>query len=515
MIKDMQDYLGDLLKRKEISKGTEKEAEIQHSKKRLTARERIELLFDPGSFEEIDALVLPRHESYMGGKKSRYGDGVVTGYGRINGRHAIAAAQDIAVLGGSLGEMHANKIVKAMRMALSYGCPFIAMNDSGGARIQEGVDSLGGYARIFDANCESSGVIPQISVILGPCAGGAVYSPALTDFVFMTENSYMFITGPDVVKAVMREEISPEDLGGGLVHSQESGVCHFLAKDDEECLGQVRHLLSYLPANNLEEPPYIRPIDDRERLCPELEQLVPTDPHKPYDIRNVITSLSDDGRFLEVHQLWAQNMVVGFARLNGHVIGYIANQPLVLAGCIDIHASIKAAHFIRVCDSFNIPIITLQDVPGFLPGKEQEYGGIIRNGARLIYAYSEATVPKLMVILRKSYGGAYCVMSSKGLRGDLLYAWPNAEIAVMGAEGAVSILFRNELNSAEDPEARREMLVSDYETRFNNPYVAASRGLIDDVIEPRFTRRVLIRALELTLAKRENHIPKKHGNSPS
>jgi propionyl-CoA carboxylase beta chain len=407
MTKDMQDYIGDLLHRKEISKGTEKEAEIQHSKKRLTARERIELLFDPGSFEEIDALVLPRHESYMGGKKSRFGDGVVTGHGRINGRHAMAAAQDIAVLGGSLGEMHANKIVKAMRMALSYGCPFIALNDSGGARIQEGVDSLGGYARIFDANCESSGVIPQISVILGPCAGGAVYSPALTDFVFMTENSYMFITGPDVVKAVMREEISPEDLGGGLVHSQESGVCHFLAKNDEECLDQVRNLLSYLPANNLEEPPYLRPIDDRDRLCPELEQLVPTDPHKPYDIRNVITSMSDDGRFLEVHQLWAQNMVVGFARLNGHVIGFIANQPLVLAGCIDIHASIKAAHFIRVCDSFNIPIITLQDVPGFLPGKEQEYGGIIRNGARLIYAYSEATVPKLMVILRKSYGGAY------------------------------------------------------------------------------------------------------------
>jgi propionyl-CoA carboxylase beta chain len=511
----MQDYLDDLHNRKQDSKGTSKEAEVQHKKGRLTARERIDLLFDPDTFTEIDALVLPRHESYMGGKRSRHGDGVITGYGLINGRHAFAAAQDIAVLGGSLGEMHANKIVKAMRMALTYGCPFIALNDSGGARIQEGVDSLGGYARIFDANCEASGVIPQISVILGPCAGGAVYSPALTDFVFMTENSYMFITGPDVVKAVMREEISPEDLGGGLVHSQESGVCHFLAKDDEDCLGRVRTLLSYLPPNNLEEPPFLRPIDDRERLCPELEELVPTEPHKPYDIRSVIASLVDDGRFLEVHELWAQNLVVGFGRLNGHVLGIIANQPLVLAGCIDIQAAIKAAHFIRVCDGFNIPILTLQDVPGFLPGKDQEWGGIIRNGARMIYAYSEATVPKLMVILRKSYGGAYCVMSSKGLRGDQLYAWPNAEIAVMGAEGAVSILFRGELNTTPDPENRRKELVADYEKKFNNPYVAAARGLIDDVIEPKETRRVLIKALELTLAKRESHTPKKHGHSPS
>jgi propionyl-CoA carboxylase beta chain len=417
-------------------------------------------------------------------------------------------------MGGSLGEMHANKIVKAMRMALTYGCPFIAINDSGGARIQEGVDSLGGYARIFDANCEASGVIPQLSLIMGPCAGGAVYSPALTDFVFMTENSYMFITGPNVVKAVMQEEVSQEELGGGLIHSKESGVSHFLARDDQECLLRARELLSYLPSNNRDEPPYVKPVDDPDRRCPELEELVPTDSSKPYDVRQVIASVVDDGRFLEIRELWAENMVVGFARLNGWVIGIIANQPMHLAGTIDIKASIKAAHFIRICDAYNVPIVTLQDVPGFLPGTHQEYGGIIRNGARMIYAYSEAVVPKLMIILRKSYGGAYCVMSSKGLRGDLLYAWPNAEIAVMGADGAVNILFSGEVKKAEDPTARRRELVSGYQEKFNNPYVAAARGLIDDVIEPRDTRRVLIRALELTLSKRERHVPKKHGISP-
>ncbi len=514
-MKDMAFYLEDLERRKCMSEGTPKDVEAQHKKGRLTARERVDLLFDPSSFSEINSLVTPRFESYLGGKESRYGDGVVTGFGLVNGRRVMIAAQDASVMGGSLGEMHANKIVKAMRMALEYGCPFIAMNDSGGARIQEGVDSLGGYARIFDANCEASGVIPQLSVIMGPCAGGAVYSPALTDFVFMTENSYMFITGPDVVKAVMQEEVSLEDLGGGHIHSLESGVCHFLTGDDRDCINRVRTLLGYLPSNNREDPPYVRPADDPERGCPELEQIVPTAPYKPYDVREVIASVVDDGRFFEVHQLWAENMVVGFARLNGWVVGLIANQPLVLAGCIDIHASIKAAHFIRVCDAYNIPIITLQDVPGFLPGKDQEYGGIIRNGARMIYAYSEATVPKLMIILRKSYGGAYCVMSSKGLRGDLLYAWPNAEIAVMGAEGAVNILFRGELKAAEDPNARRAELVEDYERRFNNPYVAASRGLIDDVIAPRDTRRTLIRGLELTLSKRERHIAKKHGISPA
>src|SRR5262245_29269958 len=510
----MEEHIQKLRTRKARAAGSEKDAETQHKKGRLTAHERIELLFDPGSFNEIDTLVLPRYDTYMGGKASRYGDGVVTGFGLVNGRRVFAAAQDAMVMGGSLGEMHANKIVKAMRMALEYGCPFIALNDSGGARIQEGVDSLGGYARIFDANCEASGVIPQISVILGPCAGGAVYSPALTDFVFMTENSYMFITGPNVVKAVMQEDVSQEELGGGMVHSRESGVSHFLAKDDRQCLAMVRELLSYLPSNNQDDPPYLPPTEDAERRCPELERLVPTDSHKPYNVRQVIASVVDDGKFLEVHALWAENMVVGFARLNGWVVGVVANQPMVLAGTIDIKASIKATHFIRICDAYNIPIITLEDVPGFLPGTNQEYGGIIRNGARLIYAYSEATVPKLMLILRKSYGGAYCVMSSKGLRGDLLYAWPNAELAVMGAEGAVNILFRAEVKAAPDPAVKRRELVETYQEKFNNPYVAAARGLIDDVIEPRDSRRALVRALDLTLSKRERHVSKKHGISP-
>ena len=515
MAKSMDEYIQQLRSLRAGAYGSAKDVETQHRKGRLTARERVEILFDPNTFTEIDTLVLPRFETYMGGKSSRHGDGVVTGFGLINGRHVFVAAQDATVMGGSLGEMHANKIVKAMRMALTYGCPFIAINDSGGARIQEGVDSLGGYARLFDANCEASGVIPQISVIMGPCAGGAVYSPALTDFVFMTENSYMFITGPDVVKAVMQEDVSQEELGGGLVHSRESGVSHFLAKDDRECLALVRELLRYIPSNSQNDPPYVPPLDDPNRRCPELEQIVPTDPNKPYEVREVIASIFDDGRFFEVHQLWAENIVVGFARLNGWVVGIVANQPRVLAGTIDIKASIKAAHFIRMCDAFNIPIITLQDVPGFLPGTAQEYGGIIRNGARMIYAYSEATVPKLMLILRKSYGGAYCVMSSKGLRGDLLYAWPNAEIAVMGAAGAVNILFRRDVVAAPDPEARRQELVDDYERKFNNPYVAASRGLIDDVIEPRDSRRVLIAGLEVSLLKRERHMPKKHGLSPA
>lgn len=514
MTQDMTSYIAELRKRKLAAQGSEKETARQHARQRLTARERIDRLFDPGTFSEIDTLVTTRYADYPGGKQSREGDGVVTGFGLVNGRRVMVASQDAAVMGGSLGEMHAAKIVKVMRMALSYGCPFIAINDSGGARIQEGVDSLGGYARLFDANCEASGVIPQISLIMGPCAGGAVYSPALTDFVFMTDNSYMFITGPNVVKAVMQEDVSLEELGGGLMHSQESGVCHFLTADDAECLDRVRTLLSYLPSNNLDDPPYIPPLDDPQRLCPELESVVPTDAHKPYDVHQVINSIVDDGRFFEVHQLWAENIVTGFARLNGYVVGIVANQPLVLAGCIDIKASIKATHFIRICDAYNIPIITLQDVPGFLPGVAQEYGGIIRNGARLIYAYSEATVPKLLVILRKSYGGAYCVMSSKGLRGDLLYAWPNAEVAVMGAEGAVNILFRREVQAAADPEIRREELVRDYEEKLNNPYVAAARGLIDDVIEPRDTRRILIKSLDLTLSKRERHAARKHGISP-
>ncbi len=510
----MEGYTKKLRERRAIAAGGAKDVEGQHKKGRLTAQERIDLLFDSGTFVELDTLVTPRYDKYMDGRGSRYGDGVVTGFGEINGRKVFVASQNAAVMGGSLGEMHANKIVKAMHMALKYGCPFLALNDSGGARIQEGVDSLGGYAKIFDANCEASGVIPQLSVILGPCAGGAVYSPALTDFVFMTENSYMFITGPEVVKAVMQENVSFEMLGGGMIHSKESGVSHFLSKDDAECLLKVRELLSYLPSNNQDEPPYVPPLDDPNRQTPELEEIVPIDPSKPYDVREVIAAIVDDGRFFEVHELWAENMVVGFARLNGYVIGIVANQPMVLAGCIDIKASVKASHFIRLCDAYNIPIVTLQDVPGFLPGTNQEYGGIIRNGARMIYAYSEATVPKLMIILRKSYGGAYCVMSSKGLRGDLIYAWPNAEIAVMGAEGAVNILFKKQVSEAPDPEAKRKELVDDYEDKFNNPYVAAARGLIDDIIEPKDSRRILVKALDVTLSKRETHLPKKHGLSP-
>lgn len=511
----MEAYIKKLQALKASAANTPKEIESQHAKNRLTARERIDLLLDPGTFCEIDALVQPRYEHYLGGKQSRIGDGIITGHGLVNGRQVIVASQDISVMGGTFGEMHSDKIVKGLRMATRFGVPFIGLYDSGGARIQEGVDSLAGIARIFDANCEASGVVPQISAILGTCAGGAVYSPALTDFVLMTENSYMFITGPDVVRAVMQEDLSFDELGGGTVHNIESGVSHFLAKDDRECLARIRELLSYLPSNNMDDPPYVRPIDDPERRCPELEEIVPVDAHKSYDVHKVIQSIVDDGRFLEVHALWAQNIVIGFARLNGWVVGIVANQPMVLAGTIDINAAVKSSHFIRICDTYNIPIITLQDVPGFLPGRAQEYGGIIRNGARMIYAYSEATVPKLMVVLRKSYGGAYCVMSSRGLRGDLLYAWPNAEFAVMGAEGAVNILFRNELKNHPDSAQRRNELVNQFEDQFNTPYIAAARGLIDDVIEPRDTRRVLVRGLELCLSKVERHIAKKHGISPT
>lgn len=511
----MEEYIHKLRALKASAANTPKEIEAQHAKNRLTARERLDLLLDPATFNEIEGLVQPRYEHYMGGKQSRLGDGILTGFGQINGRRVMVAAQDISVMGGTFGEMHSEKIVQSLRMATRFGVPFVGLYDSGGARIQEGVDSLSGIARIFDANCEASGVIPQISAILGTCAGGAVYSPALTDFVLMTEHSYMFITGPDVVRAVMHEDLSFEELGGGTVHNVESGVSHFLAKDDRECLAKVRELLSYLPSNNQEDPPYVRPIDDPERRCPELEQIVPTDAYKSYDVHKVIASIVDDGRFLEVHALWAQNIIIGFARLNGWVVGIIANQPMVLAGTIDINAAVKSSHFIRICDTYNIPIITLQDVPGFLPGRAQEYGGIIRNGARMIYAYSEATVPKLLVVLRKSYGGAYCVMSSRGLRGDLLYAWPNAEFAVMGPDGAVNILYRNELKQSPDPTARRKELIADFQENFNNPYVAAARGLIDDVIEPRDTRRVLINSLELCLSKQERHISKKHGISPT
>jgi acetyl-CoA carboxylase carboxyltransferase component len=511
----MESYKNILRGLKSSAQNSQKEIDNQHQKNRLTARERLEILLDPETFNEIDSLVMPRYENYIGGKESRLGDGIITGFGQIHGRNVFVGSQDISVMGGTFGEMHANKIVKMIRMAMEYGVPFIGLYDSGGARIQEGIDSLGGISRIFDANCEASGVIPQISVIMGTCAGGAVYSPALTDFVFMTESSYMFITGPDVVKAVMNEEVSFQELGGGIVHNVQSGVSHFFARNDEECLSSVRNLLTYLPPNNRDDPPYVVPSDDPNRKCPELEEIVPVAPYKPYDVRKVISSIVDDARFLEVHALWAQNIVVGFSRLNGWVVGIVANQPMILAGTIDINAAIKASHFIRLCDAYNIPILTFQDVPGFLPGKEQEYGGIIRNGARMIYAYSEATVPKIMVVLRKSYGGAYCVMNSKGLRGDFLYAWPNSEFAVMGPEGAVGIIFRNELKNADDPQELRIKLESEIKEKFNNPYIAAARGLIDDVIEPKDTRQVLIRALEISISKRERHTLKKHGISPT
>jgi len=514
MIPDMDSRIADLRQRKQISTGTPKDAQAQHGKNRLTARERIHLLFDPGTFEEIDALALPRHETYLGGKRSRYGDGVITGFGLVNGRHVMGASQDAAVMGGSLGEMHANKIVKAMHMALQYGCPFIAINDSGGARIQEGVDSLAGYARIFDANCEASGVIPQLSVIMGSCAGGAVYSPALTDFIFMTrKTSYMFVTGPDVVKAVTHEDVTQEELGGAGVHSEKSGVCHFAAESEADTLYLIRKLLGYLPQNNMEDPPFVAG-DDPLRMEEALDSIVPDDPNKPYDVKDLIQLIVDSGTFFEVHENYAANVVVGFARLGGHSIGIVANQPAVLAGVLDIDASEKAARFVRFCDSFNIPIVTFEDVPGFLPGTYQEHHGVIRSGAKLLYAYCEATVPKLTVITRKAYGGAYCVMSSKHIRSDVNLAWPSAEIAVMGPDGAVSIIFRKELEAAEDPAKKKAELVADYKEKFANPYVAAQRGYVDDVIEPKETRPRLINALEMLSNKRDANPAKKHGNIP-
>lgn len=498
------------------SGGGEERVRKHHESGRKTAYERLELLLDPGSFRELDAFVEHRSTNFGMDKQKFLGDSVVTGWGTIDGRLVYVYSQDFTVMGGSLSEVHAAKICKVMDMAMKNGAPIIGLNDSGGARIQEGVESLAGYAEIFLRNTLASGVIPQISVIMGPCAGGAVYSPALTDFVIMVrDTSYMFITGPNVVKQVLNEDVTAEQLGGAVVHSTKSGVAHLVGDDETQALMLVRELLSFLPQNNMEDAPFSPTTDDPLRSDAELDTIIPDSPNKPYDMKVVIEKIVDDGYFFEIQPDFAANIVVGYARLGGHTVGIVANQPMVLAGCIDIKASIKAAHFIRICDTYNIPIITLQDVPGFLPGTNQEYGGIIRNGARMIYAYSEAVVPKLMIILRKSYGGAYCVMSSKGLRGDLLYAWPNAELAVMGAAGAVNILYRNEVKSAPDPEAKRRELVEEYQERFNNPYVAASRGLIDDVIEPRDSRRVLIKALEVTLSKRERHVPRKHGISPS
>jgi propionyl-CoA carboxylase beta chain len=503
------------LREQALHAGSEGAVSRQREQGKLLARERVEKLLDPGSFFELDRYVRHRESNFGMLERRPYGDAVVTGYGTIFGRRVFVFSQDFTVFGGSLSEVFAEKIVKVMDLAAKFGCPVIGINDSGGARIQEGVVSLAGYAEIFWRNVQSSGVIPQISLIMGPCAGGAVYSPAMTDFVLMVEgSSYMFITGPDVVKTVTGEEVTFEELGGAATHASKSGVAHFIAPDEEACLEDARYLLSFLPQNNVDPPPFAEPADAAGREDPELDSLIPDDPAKPYDMKQVISRVVDDGDFLEVHERWAENIVCGFARLNGYPVGVVGNQPRALAGVLDIDSSNKAARFVRTCDAFNIPLVTFVDVPGFLPGTAQEWGGIIRHGAKLLYAYCEATVPKLAVITRKAYGGAYDVMSSKHIRADFNFAWPTAEVAVMGPEGAVNIVFRKELEEAEDPEARRVELIEEYRSQFANPYSAAERGYVDEVIEPRRTRPVLIDALETALTKRERRPPRKHGNIP-
>jgi propionyl-CoA carboxylase beta chain len=495
--------------------GSEDAVARQREQGKLLARERVEKLLDPGSFFELDRYVRHRESNFGMLERRPYGDAVVTGYGTIFGRRVFVFSQDFTVFGGSLSEVFAEKICKVMDLAAKFGCPLIGINDSGGARIQEGVVSLAGYAEIFWRNVQSSGVIPQLSLVMGPCAGGAVYSPAMTDFVLMVEgSSYMFITGPDVVKTVTGEEVTFEELGGAATHAAKSGVAHFIAPDEEACLEDARYLLSFLPQNNVDPPPYAEPADPPEREDAELDSIIPDDPAKPYDIKQVISRVMDDGDFLEVHERWAENIVCCFSRLNGHPVGVIGNQPRTLAGVLDIDSSTKAARFVRTCDAFNLPLVTFVDVPGFLPGTAQEWGGIIRHGAKLLYAYCEATVPKLAVITRKAYGGAYDVMSSKHIGADFNFAWPTAEVAVMGPEGAVNIVFRKELEEAKDPEARRAELIEEYRSQFANPYAAAERGYVDEVIEPRRTRPVLIDALETALTKRERRPPRKHGNIP-
>jgi acetyl-CoA carboxylase carboxyltransferase component len=489
--------------------------QAQHERGKLTARERLELLLDKGSFRETDMFVTHRTTDFGLEERKVLSDSVVTGWGTVDSRLVYVFSQDFTVFGGSLGEVHAEKICKVMDMAVKNGAPIIGLNDSGGARIQEGVVSLGAYADIFLRNTLASGVIPQISAIMGPCAGGAVYSPALTDFIFMVRNSsYMFVTGPDVVKTVTHEDVSFEELGGADTHASTSGVCHYVAENEADCIYMLRVLLSYLPQNNMEDPPFIASSDDRLRTEEALDHIIPDDPSKPYDMREVIKYVVDDGVFFEIHENYASNIVTCFARLGGHSIGIIANQPNVLAGVLDINSSDKAGRFVRFCDAFNLPLITFVDVPGFLPGTGQEHGGIIRHGAKLLYAYCEATVPKITVITRKAYGGAYDVMSSKHIRGDLNLAWPTAELAVMGPEGAVSIIFRKELAEAEDPEKRKAELVEEYREKFAHPYIAAGRGYIDDIIEPRFTRSRLINGLEMLANKRDSNPAKKHGNIP-
>jgi propionyl-CoA carboxylase beta chain len=503
------------LRDESLHAATEKAVERQRSQGKLLARERLERLLDPGSFVELDRFV--RHREVEFGMRDRrpLGDAVVTGHGTIFGRKVFVFSQDFTVFGGSLSEVFAEKICKVMDMAARYGCPVVGINDSGGARIQEGVVSLAGYAEIFWRNVQCSGVVPQISLVMGPCAGGAVYSPAITDFVLMVEGtSYMFITGPDVVKTVTGEEVTFEELGGAATHAAKSGVAHLTAPDEEACLDDARYLLSFLPQNNREQPPWSAPTDPVDREDPELDAIVPDNPNKPYDIKDVIARVVDDGEFLEIQPRFAENIVCGFARLGGHPVGVVGNQPRSLAGVLDIDSSTKAARFVRTCDAFNVPLVTFVDVPGFLPGTAQEWGGIIRHGAKLLYAYAEATVPKLAVITRKAYGGAYDVMSSKHIRADFNFAWPSAEVAVMGPEGAVNIIFRHELEQAEDPDGRRAELIADYRERFANPYTAAERGYVDEVIEPRRTRPMLIDALRTSLSKRERRPPRKHGNIP-
>src|SRR3954447_2332757 len=509
-----QTDLEELERRAELGGGEER-LRKQHEAGKLTARERIDLLFDPGTFEEVDKLVTHRCRDFGLDTQVIPGDGVVAGHGSIDGRQVIAFAQDFTVFGGSLSETNAAKIVKVMDLAMKVGAPIVGLNDSGGARIQEGVMSLGGYADIFLRNTLASGLVPQISAIMGPCAGGAVYSPAITDFNIMVEGtSYMFVTGPDVIKTVTHEEVTKEELGGAMTHNATSGVAHFAVADDRACLRLIRELLGYLPGNNIDDPPRRDTSDPIDREDQMLDRLVPESPNQAYDMHDLVHSVFDDGAFLEVHRHFARNLIVGFARLGGRPVGIVANQPAHLAGTLDIDASVKGARFVRFCDAFNIPLVTFEDVPGFLPGTVQEYGGIIRHGAKLLYAFAEATVPKVTVITRKAYGGAYCVMASKHIRTDFNYAWPSAELAVMGPEGAVNILYKRELEAAADAIAARADKVSEFREKFANPYVAASRGFIDEVIRPRETRRKLIAALRNLENKRDRNPPKKHGNIP-
>jgi methylmalonyl-CoA decarboxylase subunit alpha len=509
--------LEDLRQRKAkiLEGGGEKRITAQHDKGKLTARERVNLLFDENTFVEIDAFVKHRSTNFGMEKVDAPGEGVVTGYGHVNGRLVYTYAQDFTVIGGSLGEMHAKKIHKVQDMALKMGAPIVAMNDSGGARIQEGIDALSGYGQIFYRNTISSGVIPQISAIMGPCAGGAVYSPALTDFIFMVEKtSQMFITGPQVIKTVTGEEVSADDLGGAMTHNRTSGVAHFAVPNDEVCIAEIRRLIGFLPSNNMESPPIYSTEDDINRIIPELDELVPENPNKPYDMKKIILLLADDNDFYEVQPYYATNMITGFIRINGQTVGVIANQPKVLAGCLDINASDKAGRFIRTCDCFNIPLLNIVDVPGFLPGTSQEYGGIIRHGAKMLYAYSEATVPKITLIVRKAYGGAYLAMCCKDLGADIVLAWPTAEIAVMGPDGAANIIFRKDIADSDDPQATRAQKIEDYKSVFATPYIAAERGFVDDVIEPSATRPRLADALNMLASKQDSRPPKKHGNLP-